>query len=144
MGGLHVSQTQCFMMMIASFINLQSIHNLCLHGIHNLCLHHRIIHKNCFCLHDTPRKRAMVYMISRPIFWISHIITQDGFSWLAGLEGEFQALLLWYTVKESQYLLLQRQNNMEICRVSTSFQLSASHSFLSVKFLLNRSNCAKE
>ena len=48
-----------------------------------------------------------------------------------------------YIVKESRYLLLNRQNDKKIGWVSTSFQLSASHSFLSVKFLLNRSNYAK-
>ena len=116
---------------------------LCLHGIHNPCLHCRIIHKNCFCLHDTPRKRAMVYTISRPIFCNWHIIIKDGFYGVSGLEGEFQGLYLWYIVKESRYFLLNRQNNKKNASVSTSFQLSASHSFLSVKFLLNRSNCAK-
>ena len=130
--------------MIASFMDLHSIHNLCLHGIHNPCLHCCIIHKNCFCLHDTPRKRAMVYTISRPIFQLSHIIIRDSFSGLSGLEGEFQGLDLWYIVKELHYLLLKRQNNKKTGRVSTSFQLSASNSFLSVKFLLNRSNCTKK
>ena len=143
MGCLHVNQTKYFMMMIASFMDLHSIHNLCLHSIHNPCLHCRIIHKNCFCLHDTPRKRAMVYTISRLIFCISHIIIQDAFSGLSGLEGEFQGLYLWYIVKESQYLLLKRQNDKKIDLVSTSIQLSTSHSFLSVRFLLNRSNYAK-
>ena len=123
------------MMMIVSFMNLHSIHNPCL-----LC---RILQKNCFCLHDTPRKSAMVYTISRPIFRISHTVTQDSFTGLSGLDGDFQGLYLWYIVKELQYLLLKRQNNKKTGRVSTSFQLSASHSFLSVKFLLNRSNCAK-
>ena len=131
------------MMIFASFKDLHSIHNLCLHGIHNPCLHGRIIHKNCFCLHDTPGKRAVVYTISRPIFCILHIIIQDGFSWLSGLKSEFQGLYFWYIVKESRYFLLKRQNNKKTALVSTSFQLSASHSFLSVKFLLNRSNCAK-
>ena len=143
MGCLHVNQTKCFMMIFASFKDLHSIHNLCLHGIHNPCLHGRIIHKNCFCLHDTPGKRAVVYTISRPILCILHIIIQDGFSGLSGLKGEFQGLYLWYIVKESQNLLLKRQNNKKTALVSTSFQLSASHSFLSVKFLLNRLNCAK-
>ena len=143
MGCLHVNQTKCFMMIFASFKDLHTIHNLCLHGIHNPCLHSRIIHKNCFCLHDTPGKRAVVYTISRPIFCILHIIIQDGFSGLSGLKGEFQGLYLWYIVKESQNLLLNRQNNKKTALVPTSFQLSASHSFLSVKFLLNRSNCAK-
>ena len=91
--------------MIASFLDLHSIHNLCLHGIHNPCLHCRIVHKNFFCLHGIPWKIAMVYTISSPIFWISHIITQDGFSGLSGLEGEFQGLYLWYMIKESEYLL---------------------------------------
>ena len=91
--------------MIASFMDLHSIHNLCLHSIHNLCLHCRIVHKNCFCLHDTPRKIAMVYTISRQIFWILHIVIQNGFSGLSGLEGKFQGLYLWYIVKESEYLL---------------------------------------
>ena len=95
------------MMIFASFKDLHSIHNLCLHGIHNPCLHGRIIHKNCFCLHDTPGKRAVVYTISRPIFCILHIIIQDGFSGLSGLKGEFQGLYLWYIVKESQNLLLK-------------------------------------
>ena len=102
MGCLHVNQTKCFMMIFASFMDLHSIHNLCLHGIINPCLHCRFIHKICFCLHDTPRKRAMVYTISRPIFCIPHIIIQDGFSWFSGLEGEFQGLYLWYIVKELQ------------------------------------------
>ena len=48
-----------------------------------------------------------------------------------------------YGIKESQHLLLKRQNDKKSGRVSASFQLSASHSLLSVKFLLNRSNCAK-
>ena len=143
MGCLHVNQTKCFMMIFASVMDLRSINNLCLHGIHNPCLHCRIIHKNCFCLHDTPRKRAMVYTISRPIFCISHIIIHDGFSGLTGLEDEFQGLYLWYIVKESQNWQLKRQNNKKTALVSISFQLSASHSFLSVKFLLNRPNCAK-
>ena len=143
MGCLHVNQTKCFMMIFASFKDLHSIHNLCLHGIHNPCLHGRIIHKNCFCLRDTPGKRAVVYTISRLIFCILHIIIQDGFSGLSDLKGEFQGLYLWYIVKESQNLLLKRQNNKKTALVSTSFQLSASHSFLSVKVLLNRSNCAK-
>ena len=34
MGCLHVNQTKCFMMMIASFMDLHSNHTLCLHGIH--------------------------------------------------------------------------------------------------------------
>ena len=143
MGCIHVNQTKCFIMIFASFMGLHSIHNLCLYGIHNPCLHCRIIHKNCFCLHDTPLKRAMVYTISRPIFCISYIIVQDAFSGLSGLEGEFQGLYLWYIAIESQNLLLKRQNSRKPALVSTSFQLSASHSFLSVKFLLNRSNCAK-
>ena len=143
MGCLHVNKTKCFIMIFASFKDLHSIHNLCLHGIHNLCLHGRIIHKNCFCLHDTPGERSVVYTISRPIFCILHIIIQDGFSGLSGLKGESQGLYLWYIVKESQNLLLKRQNNKKTALVSTSFQLSASHSFLSVKLLLNRSNCAK-
>ena len=143
MGCLHVNQTKCFMMMIANFMDLHSIHNLCLHNILSLCLHCHIIHKNCFCLHDTPRERAMVYMISRPIFWFSHITIKDSFSGLSGLEGEFQGLHLWHIVKELKYLLLKRQKNKKTGWVSTSFPLSASHSFLSVKFLLNRSNYAK-
>ena len=124
-----------YFMMMASFMDL--------HGIIKPCLHCRIIHKNCLCLHDTPRKTAMVYTISRPIFCISHIIVQDGFSGLSGLEGEFQGLYLWYIVIESQNLILKRQNSKKTALVSTSFQLSASHSFLSVKFLLNRSKRAK-
>ena len=70
------------------------------------------------------------------------IIIQDGFSGLSGLEGEFQELCLWYIVKESLYLLLNRQNDKKIGLISASFSLSASHSFLSAKFLLNRSNYA--
>ena len=42
--------------------------------------------------------------------------------------------------KKLRYLLLKRQ---ETGPVSSSFPLSACHSFLSVKFLLIRSNCAK-
>ena len=52
-------QTKNFMMM-ASFMDL--------HLLQNLCLHCCIIHKNYLCLHDTQRKRAVVYMISGLIF----------------------------------------------------------------------------
>ena len=90
-----------YFMMMASFMDL--------HGIIKPCLQCRIIHKNCLCLHDTPRKTAMVYTISRPIFCISHIIVQDGFSGLSGLDGEFQGLYIWYIVIESQNLILKRQ-----------------------------------
>ena len=134
MGCLHVNQTKCFMMMKASFMDLHSIHSLCLHSIHSPCLHCRIINKNCFCLHDTPRKRAMVYTISRPIFLISHIIIQNSFSGLSGQDGEFQGLYLWYIVKDSQYLMLKRQNDKKTGRFFTSFQLFASHPLLSAKF----------
>ena len=48
--------------------DLHGINNLCLHGIHKPCLHYRIIHKNCVCLHDTPRKIAMLYTTSTLIF----------------------------------------------------------------------------
>ena len=54
------NQTKYFMVMMASFMDL--------HGIQNLCLHCPIIHKSCLCLQDTQRKRAMIYTISRPIF----------------------------------------------------------------------------
>ena len=129
-----LNQTKCFMMM-ANFMDL--------HGNLKLCLHCRIIHKNCLCLHDTPRKTAMVYTISRSIFGNSHIIIQDDFSELSGLEDEFQGLGLWYIVKESRYLLLSRQNDKTIGCISASFPLSTSHSLLSVNILLNRSNYAK-
>ena len=128
-----LNQTKCFRMM-ASFMGL--------HGILKLCLHCRIIHKIWLCLHDTPRKRAMVYTISRPKFWNSHIIIQTGFCWLSGLHGEFQRLGLWYIVKDLRYLLLKRHYDKKIGWIPTSFPLSASHSLLSVKFLLNRSNYA--
>ena len=38
---------------------------------------------------------------------------------------------------------VKKQNDKKTGQVTASFQLSASHSLLSVKFLLNRSNCAK-
>ena len=41
------------------------------------------------------------------------------------------------------FVVKKRQNDTKIGRASTSFQLFASHSLLSVKILLNRSNCAK-
>ena len=63
------------------------------------------------------------------------------FSGLLGLEGEFQGLGLWYIVKESRFLLLNRQNDKKISWISASF--SANHSILSATFLLNRSNCTK-
>ena len=105
-----------------------------LHGIQNLCLHSRIIHKNYVCLHDTHRKRAVVYTISRPIFWNSYITIQECFFLLSGLEGEFLGLGLWYIAKKLRYLLLKRQNDKKTGRVSASFSLSANHSLLSVKF----------
>ena len=46
-------------------------------------------------------------------------------------------------VKESQYLLLKGQNDKKTGRVFSSFPVSASHPLLTVKFLLNRSNCTK-
>ena len=49
----------------------------------------------------------------------------------------------WYLVKELRYLLLKRQNDKKTGRVSALFLLYASPSLLSIKFLLNRSNCAK-
>ena len=61
----------------------------------------------------------------------------DGFAGLSGLEGEFQGLGLWYIVKESRYLLLKRKNDKTTDRVAASFPISARHSLLSVKFLLN-------
>ena len=86
-----------------------------LHGIQNLCLH--IIHKNYLCLHVTHRKRAVVYMISRPIFWNLYIINQDYLFGLSGLEGEFLGLGLWNLAKELRYLLLKRQNDKKTGRV---------------------------
>ena len=47
------------------------------------------------------------------------------------------------TRKGLRYLLLKRQNDKKIVQVSASFPLSASHSLLSVKFLLNRFNYTK-
>ena len=105
-----------------------------LHGIQNLCLHSRIIYKNNLCLHDTHRKIAVVYTISRPIFWNSNIIIQECLFGLSGLEGEFLGLGLWYIVKESRYLLLKRHNDMKTGGVSALFSLSFNHSLLSVKF----------
>ena len=105
-----------------------------LHGIQNLCLHSRIIHKKYLCLHDTHRKRAVVYTISRPIFCNSYIIIQECLFGLSGLEGEFLGLGLWYIAKESRHLLLKRQNDKKTGQVSASFSLSANHSLLSVKF----------
>ena len=45
--------------------------------------------------------------------------------------------------KRNAILAVNKTNRKKTGLVSTSFQLSASHSFLSVKVLLNRSNCAK-
>ena len=112
-----------------------------LHGIQNLSLHSLIIHKNYLCLHDTHRKRAVVYTISRPIFWNSYTIIQECLFGLSGLEGEFLGLGLWYIAKELRYLQLKRHTDKKTGRVSALFSLSANHSLLSVKFLLNRSNC---
>ena len=40
-------------------------------------------------------------------------------------------------------MLLKRYSDLKIGQVPASFSLSASHSLLSVEFLLNRSNCAR-
>ena len=105
-----------------------------LHGIQNLCLHSRIIHKNNLCLHDTHRKIAVVYTISRPIFSNSNIIIQECLYGLSGLEGEFLGLGLWYIVKELRYLLLKRHNDKKTGQVIASFSLSSNRSLLSAKF----------
>ena len=55
-----INPTKCFIMMMANFMDLQ--------GIRNMCLHCRIIHKDYLCLHDTLRNRVMLYTISMPIF----------------------------------------------------------------------------
>ena len=41
-----LNQTKCFMMMIATVMDLHGIHNLCMHSVHNPYLHCLIIHKN--------------------------------------------------------------------------------------------------
>ena len=105
-----------------------------LHGIQNLCLHSRIIHKNNLCLHDTHQKIAVVYTISRPIFWNSNIIIPECLFGLSGIEGEFLGLGLWYIVKKSRYLLLIRHHDKKTGQVTASFSLRSSHSLLSVKF----------
>ena len=119
-------------MLFDSFMYLHGINNLCLHGIHKPCLHYRIIHKNCFCLHDTPREIAMVYTISTPIFWNSHIIILYGFSGLSTLYGQFQGLGLWYIVKESRYLLLKNKMTRKPVRSPLRFNfLQVTHFSLS-------------
>ena len=44
---------------------------------------------------------------------------------------------------ESRFFAVKRQNDKKTGLVSASCPLSASHSLISVKFLLNRSKCAK-
>ena len=77
----------------------------------------------CRKLKRSGDQSGFLAILSRPIFCISHIIVQDGFSGLSGLEGEFQGLYLWYIVEESQNLRLKRQNSKKTALVSTSFQL---------------------
>ena len=91
----------------------------------------------------TTEKSHGLHDIKTDILNLAYHHPSGVFSGLSGLDGEFQGLDLWYIVKESQYLLLKRQNDKKTGRVSNSFQLPASRSFLSVKFLLNISNCAK-
>ena len=120
-------------MMMASFMDL--------HGIQNMCLHCCIIHKNTcgYTIHSGKKSWSTwyqgQYFESRTCLSSSKTVSFG----LLGLEGEFQGL-----VKESRYSPLKNQKDKKTGRVSTLFPLSASHSIFSVKFLLTRSNCSKK
>ena len=65
------------------------------------------------------------------------------FLWAFRTRGYVSRTGLMVYSKKSRYLLLNRQIDKKIGWISASFPLSASQSLLSVKILLDRSNCAK-
>ena len=129
-----LKQAKCFMVIdfLLWVYTVSKISFMSVHGIQNLCLHSRIIHKTNLCLHDTHQKIAVVYTISRPIFWNSNIIIQECLFGLSGLEGGFLGLDLSYIVKESRHLLLKRHNGKKTGQATASFSLCSNHSLLSV------------
>ena len=140
MGCLHVNQTKCFMMMIASFMDLHSIHNLCLQGIHCQCLHCPIFHKKLLLsTWYTTEKSHGLHNIKVDILNLSYHHPRQ-FLWAFRTR--------WWV---SKTVLMVYSKRITICCLKdkiTSFHFVSIFcksliNFLSVKFFLNRSHYSK-